>query len=192
MARRISAIRDAKAETMVRVRGRIRAAAGTFAAPLSGMPVVAYHSVIVGDTSSGARRLVEEQLAKDFAVEDGTGALLVRAAAAARIRLAADRRWDERDYPALSAAPPLWQRAYESKTPATVLTAWEGFLEEGAFVDVTGWCHLEPDPNPPIANLGYREMGGMRAVLIAPRRGRLWITNQSAPGKPRIEPRYRA
>jgi hypothetical protein len=178
--------------TLVRVRGRLRAVAGLVVAPLTGTSCVLYQSVVLGTPASEAHvRLAQEHSTRDLLVDDGTGSILVRVASGAHVQLAADRKWDWREFPLLSRENPLVQRANATaaRTPkrSFSFSAWEGALEEGAALDVTGWCQLEPDPYPSMEKLGYRGAPEARPVLVAPSGGELQITNQEKPGGRRMK-----
>lgn len=172
-ARRVP-IAEVREGEVVRVTGRVRGVSELLRAPLSGRPCVFFEVTVEEYRSSGKSgrwvRILREQEAMDFLVEDGTGKALVRADG---MRVLAQRDHEQSSGTFNDATPELeaFLARHGEKSTGWIfnrrLRYREGIFEPGETVTVLGEAHWEQDPDPETAGTGYRDVP--KRLVLRPR-----------------------
>lgn len=174
-------------EAPVKIAGRLRLTGTSLRAPLSGRTCALYDVQVV-EKGRVDKVIIEDRLACDFLVDDGTGTALVRAGGGGtgrpgghlELAIVRDARYTSG---ILDAATPELERylsTFGEKSFGVFtnrnLTYREGVFEPGERVVVYGRARREPDPDAAAQGAGYRDRP--TRLVIEPLAGKIWLSDE--------------
>jgi hypothetical protein len=156
--------------------------------PLSKRPCALWDVVVTEWRGQSEDRLIEDRMALDFLVDDGTGVALVRAAQMSgrlpgghiELAIVQDRKYSSGILEDATLDLEQFLGRYDKKSTGMILNRRlvyrEGVFEPGERIAVYGYARREVDPDPASMGDGYRDRP-MRLV-IEPLGGKIHLSDE--------------
>lgn len=173
-------------EGPVKIAGRLRLTGQSLRAPLSGRTCALYDVQVV-EKGRVDKVIIEDRLACDFLVEDGTGTALVRGGASGtgkpgghlELAIVQDAKYTSGILDDATSELERYLSTFGEKSTGVFtnrnLAYREGAFEPGERVVVFGRARREPDPDASVEGVGYRDRP--TRLVIEPLAGKIWLSD---------------